>query len=429
MKPHLSHVALDHWGVNTKIFSPLIEVESYFVENPESTLPIVLIGNVFKDLTLRPSVLTDEKENDKFYESMSNLKKDYYSDSDKIYLEDESGRIELISENSEWLANLVTGVTIAVLGLANENGQFQVTDSCTAYPTFTETDEASGSALDDEDSSFVLLVSGLEFGATLLSSTTENESVDEVASLELSAQMLADFVSGRLGGEDHARLASRIGRVIVAGNSINSASRTLAKARTVNAKNQNDMKDFSKQLDLFLFQVLGSCPVDVMPGSLDPSNNSMPQQPLNACFTPNSNRFSTFTSTTNPYDVTLTTQGDERILLGHAGTPVDDIARQVPKKSPVDILKDTLSWGNACPTAPDTLPSYPFRDIDPFVIESSHLPHIFFAGNQDEFESKLVTSSSGHQTRLVCIPKFSTTREAVLVNLKTLKCEVLRFGI
>ena len=33
-----------------------------------------------------------------------------------------------------------------------------------------------------------------------------------------------------------------------------------------------------KKLDLFLFQILGSCPVDVMPGFLDPSNNSMPQQ-------------------------------------------------------------------------------------------------------------------------------------------------------
>lgn len=53
---YYSQVALDTWGANTQIFSPLIEVEAYFVENQDSTLPIVLIGNVFKDLTLRPSV-------------------------------------------------------------------------------------------------------------------------------------------------------------------------------------------------------------------------------------------------------------------------------------------------------------------------------------------------------------------------------------
>lgn len=102
-----------------------------------------------------------------------------------------------------------------MLGLANEHGQFQVTDCCSAYPTFVETkeeEEAGPAGNDEEDSSFVLLVSGLEFGATLLSSTPDGGAIDEVASLELSAQMLADFVSGRLGGEEHARLASRIGR-------------------------------------------------------------------------------------------------------------------------------------------------------------------------------------------------------------------------
>jgi hypothetical protein len=32
--------------------------------------------------------------------------------------------------------------------------------------------------------------------------------------------------------------------------------------------------------------------------------------------------------------------------------------------------------------AADTLPSYPFQDTDPFVIQPSKLPHIYFAGNQ-----------------------------------------------
>lgn len=111
-----------------------------------------------------------------------------------------------------WLNNLVTGISIAVLGLANEHGQFQVSESCTAYPTFTETKEESDDAQDESQSSYVLLVSGLEFGSTLVSSTPNGEGLDDVASLELSTQMLADFVSGRLGGEEHARLASRIGR-------------------------------------------------------------------------------------------------------------------------------------------------------------------------------------------------------------------------
>lgn len=52
--------------------------------------------------------------------------RDSFLQTDKVFLEDESGRIELISDNEDVLRHLVTGVTIAVLGLANENGQFQV---------------------------------------------------------------------------------------------------------------------------------------------------------------------------------------------------------------------------------------------------------------------------------------------------------------
>lgn len=49
-----------------------------------------------------------------------------YYQNDKIFLEDESGRIELICEDSTWATSLVTGVSLAVLGLPNENGQLQV---------------------------------------------------------------------------------------------------------------------------------------------------------------------------------------------------------------------------------------------------------------------------------------------------------------
>lgn len=90
----------------------------------------------------------------------------------------------------------------------------KVGEFCTAYPTFVEASE-EGEREEDSDSSFVLLVSGLEFGSSLLAAGGEEGGgigVDDVMSLELSAQMLADFVSGRLGGEQQVQLASRIGR-------------------------------------------------------------------------------------------------------------------------------------------------------------------------------------------------------------------------
>jgi len=69
---------------------------------------------------------------------------------------------------------------------------------------------------------------------------------------------------------------------------------------------------------------------------------------------------------------------------------------------------------------------YPFQDRDPFVIEET--PHIFFAGNQPEYASRLVEGKHGQKVRIISIPKFNETGEIVLVNLSTLESEVLKFS-
>lgn len=51
----------------------------------------------------------------------------------------------------------------------------------------------------------------------------------------------------------------------------------------------------------------------------------------------------------------------------------------------LDILKKTLEWGHLCPTAPDTLPSYPFSDRDPYILTSENMPQVLFSGNQVQF--------------------------------------------
>jgi hypothetical protein len=48
----------------------------------------------------------------------------------------------------------------------------------------------------------------------------------------------------------------------------------------------------------------------------------------------------------------------------------------------LQLLKKTLEWGHISPTTPDTLPSYPFADRDPYILHTENMPDIFFAGNQ-----------------------------------------------
>lgn len=77
------------------------------------------------------------------------------------------------------------------------------------------------------------------------------------------------------------------------------------------------------------------------------------------------------------------------------------------------------------PTAPDTLPCFPFHMSDPFVL--SECPHVFFAGNQPRYASRLAKGPDGQRVRLIAVPDFSRTRTAVLLNLRTLRCHPLCF--
>lgn len=59
-----------------------------------------------------------------------------------------------------------------------------------------------------------------------------------------------------------------------------------------------------------LYGVLGpflqvSVPVDVMPGEFDPTNYTLPQQPLHPCMFPLATAYSTLQLVTNPYQATI----------------------------------------------------------------------------------------------------------------------------
>ena len=234
------------------------------------------------------------------------------------------------------------------------------------------------------------------------------------------------------------------------------------KERFTGSKAQSEATLPMTQLDALLASLLGCCPVDLLPGATDPTSTVFPQQPLHPCLLPHSARFSTLALGTNPYEAAV---GGVK-LLGHSGQPVDDICRQTlgeaadPSSSssssssssasaaagceglgvaPLTALRSTYHWGHLCPTAPDTLPCYPYTDADPFVTipttangsgsGGDTTPTVYFAGNQPAFESSLEEAASGRKTLFVCVPSFRTTRQAVLVNLRTLACRAISFDV
>lgn len=81
-------------------------------------------------------------------------------------------------------------------------------------------------------------------------------------------------------------------------------------------------------------------------------------------------------------------------FLGTSGQNVDDIYKYSSQEDRAGILEAILEWGHLVPTAPDTLSSYPFALDDPFLLEDA--PHVLFAGNQPEFQSRLIEGMSYH---------------------------------
>lgn len=74
-------------------------------------------------------------------------------------------------------------------------------------------------------------------------------------------------------------------------------------------------------------------------------------------------------------------------LLGSSGQPIHSLLAYTKMESPLEAIRNTLVWRHMAPTAPDTLPCYPYVEKDPFIIEE--LPSIYFAGNCAEFDTSL----------------------------------------
>mmetsp|Transcript_7536 Transcript_7536/g.14314 ORF Transcript_7536/g.14314 Transcript_7536/m.14314 type:complete len:599 (-) Transcript_7536:152-1948(-) len=392
---------------------------------------------------------------------------------------------------------VVTGVVVAVVGeVCAMKGIMRVHSIHFAGPPPSSESASSevqlrGSSLDDEANSdddnepVLLLVSGLGCGSD---SPTDDE---RCASLALRREMLLEYLTDpanpTAGG-------ASVCRVIVAGGGVsaptppkeefhskeNVSNNGSKSSYTSIAKSNNSKRTSSstaavahvssslRELDLYIAELLGSgVPVDYVPGWHDPTNANWPQRPMHSCLLPTSCVYvDLFGRGTNPYEVVLggDDDGDESggvMVLGSDGLNVADLRRYLVKSMPkergggedeedgiqvgaascMDALNRTLKYGHIAPTGPDSLPTFPSSESDPFVLECR--PSVYFAGNCDDFDTRLVDADGDEisedsnnatedrqkdVTRLVCIPSFAITGEVVLVKLRSLECQVVSFN-
>jgi len=109
-------------------------------------------------------------------------------------------------------------------------------------------------------------------------------------------------------------------------------------------------------------------------------------------------------------------------FLGTSGQNIKDIrmyasALQEPS-SCLDVIDLTLQMRHMFPTTPDTLRSFPFTGGDPFLLHDA--PHVYFAGNQPQYGTRLIDSGTREVTRIISVPAFRKSKSIVIVDLESL---------
>ncbi|CAK9803682.1 DNA polymerase delta subunit 2 [Anthophora plagiata] len=401
LKDHVLQKAKIKWTSNEAV------TISEFVERDESNTCII-IGTLYKHQELKPSILRELSEELQLVTQPSKI--NYASFKDVLYLEDEMLRIKLVGNHMN-IQDVVTGLVCAVLGHKLENGAFSIKDWCFAgyCPKLSIPDHLH------EQRGKILIISGLDLANN---------------SQFLSLNLLSEWITGMIGCKEIQNEVASIVCIIIAGNSIKGAIETHNHNNYFQTKAHNEVifkeaAELTHKLDNFLHPIVQCCPVILMPGEFDPTCHTLPQQSLHPCILPQCSRFKNFYGVTNPWIGNINT----RIVAGSSGQPIMDIMKVagLVDVSPLTWLERTLLWRHYAPTAPDTVPAYPSSNIDPFVI--TECPDIYFAGNMDKYDTKLLTADEEQVIRLICIPKFSETQTGVLVNLQDLKTWPISFSI
>ncbi|PSN60656.1 DNA polymeras-like protein subunit delta-2 [Corynespora cassiicola Philippines] len=392
-----------------------------------------IVGTVYMEMGLKPNVLDDiVKEH---WIAAPPHRETYISPKDEMMLEDESGRLRVTGEVLN--ASHVTGCILAALGTEQADGTFQtIAIQYADLPRQPERWEHEDSLLTvakrpkpkREKAGKVAIISGLAITGT----------DDDDVSLDL----LVEYLTGELAGPTEQSQASKISRLIIAGDSLGHSSPILSRedftAKKSNKKHYGyDASSYnaspSERFDRLLTEILPTIPITLLPGAQDPANVALPQQPLHPALLPHSRQYANppaetdqtlhgLDSVTNPWEGEI----EGWRVLGTGGQTVEDLLRYVEDVQAIDAMEMMLRWRCIAPTAPDTLWCYPFQDNDPLLLRNC--PHIYFAGNQKEFKKSVIEGPQGQRVLLVSVPKFKETGEIVVVDFETMEVEVVEVG-
>lgn len=439
LKPAVDEIAADAWG-NAEIAGESVRRVERVLDVRQGEFCWVS-GTVYKDMPLKPNILDDISKD--HWISAPPPREKYISPSgqDQTMLEDESGRLRLTGTILQ-TSMLVTGCIIAVMGTENANGDFEVVDikvpDLPRQPQRWERDEGSALLTNGARKKNVEESKTKSTGGKIAIVSGLGISGDEGDGLNLD--LLTEFLLGEAGGHSSQQEASKISRLIIAGDSIMEATplapRDELSDRKSNKKYGYDSATYNPvptaHLDNLLATLLPSMPITLIPGESDPANVSLPQQPIHPAMFPHSRSYATIPgsdeagwldSVTNPWEGDI--DGWRFMVTG--GQPINDVFKYVESDERLEMMESLLRWRCGAPTAPDTLWCYPFQDKDQFVIDEC--PHVYIVGNQPAFDTIVIEGPAGQTVRLIAVPGFKDTGELLLLDTDTLEVESVLFEL
>jgi DNA polymerase delta subunit 2 len=187
-----------------------------------------------------------------------------------------------------------------------------------------------------------------------------------------------------------------------------------------------DIDQTTARFEDWLLSFVDCIDVDVMPGAQDFSNAYLPQQPINSFLLPRVGMKTNLNLVTNPHRFSVC---DGLQFLGTSGQNVHDVRLYSSlDDSPLSVMRSLMAMQHLCPTAPDTLRSFPFRTEDPFVVDRA--PHVFFVGCQPTYAEEVIYQHKSEESllKLISVPTFARSRSIVLLDTKSLQSYELKFG-
>lgn len=266
-------------------------------------------------------------------------------------MEDASGRILLKPSKDSWndlefnINEFSHGSVIAVKGTEKE-GAIVIDDICIAGPP-PQQDSPKQQVSDvshPEKGRYIALISGLADAPIL------------------ERQIMLNYIQGQIGSPSEQDEIKNIVKVFVAGNSFTKPPQVqnlLPKKdeKELDAEKKERM-DMLRDLDVDLASLASSVELDIMPGENDPTNFTLPHQPLNSCLFPLSSKLTSFNRVSAPHMCSL----DNTLILGTSGEELHNIKQFITLEDPIEIVQHLLCLRHIAPTAPDTLAAYPSEE-------------------------------------------------------------------